>query len=80
MRNKLSSEFMARILGSGFASRAHSVLWLQDCEDPNPAKAGQHTRRRELRKIQEQKYEGICQRAEKSMSWQAVLSPAFARI
>ncbi len=41
MRKKLSSELMARILGSGFASRAHSVLWLQDCEDPNPAKAGQ---------------------------------------
>ncbi len=50
---------MRALLGDALASRATlwsgSVSWLQDYEDPKPAKAGQHARWRELRKLQEQR-------------------------
>ncbi len=49
---------MRALLGDALACRATlwtgSVSWLQDYEDPKPAKAGQRARWREPRKLQEQ--------------------------
>jgi len=70
------------LLGDAPASRptlwSGSVSSLQDYEDPKPAKAGQHARWRELRKVQEQNMKKFAD--EPKNERQAVLSPPFSRI